>query len=79
MPPFFVRDGVGPDNWMPDAAHSQGQAIPFAVLPAAEMPQTVNPENGFFVNANNDPAGTSLDNDPLNQFRRRQARARSTT
>jgi penicillin amidase len=33
------------------------------------MPQTVNPENGFFVNANNDPAGVSLDNNPLNQVR----------
>jgi penicillin amidase len=33
------------------------------------MPQTVNPENDFFVNANNDPAGTTLDNNPLNQVR----------
>lgn len=69
LPPFFVRDGSGPNNWVPDPAHSQGQAIPFAVLPAEEMPQTVNPKNGFFVNANNDPAGTSLDNDPMNQRR----------
>lgn len=70
LPPFFVRDGAsGDNNWLPDPAHSQGQAIPFEVLPADEMPHTVNPENGFFVNANNDPAGTSLDNDPLNQLR----------
>lgn len=68
-PPFFVRDGSGPANWIPDPARSQGQAIPFAVLPFDEMPQTVNPPNGFFVNANNDPAGTTLDNDPLNQTR----------
>ncbi len=54
---------------MPDPAHSQGQAIPFEILPFEEMPHTVNPENGFFVNANNDPAGVSLDNDPLNQVR----------
>jgi penicillin amidase len=33
------------------------------------MPQVVNPPTGFFVNANNDPAGTTLDNDPLNQQR----------
>jgi penicillin amidase len=33
------------------------------------MPQTVNPPAGFFVNANNDPAGVTLDNDPLNQTR----------
>jgi penicillin amidase len=69
LPPYFIRDGSGSSNWVPDPAHSQGQAIPFAILPFAEMPQTVNPENGFFVNANNDPAGVSLDNNPLNQVR----------
>ncbi len=70
MPPGFVRDGIsGANNWVPDLAHSQGQAIPYAILPFAEMPQTVNPANGFFVNANNDPAGTTLDNNPLNQMR----------
>jgi penicillin amidase len=69
LPPFFIRDGSGPANWVPDPARSQGQAIPFAILPFEEMPQTVNPENGFFVNANNDPAGTTLDNNPLNQVR----------
>jgi len=69
LPPYFIRDGSGPNNWVPDPAHSQGQAIPFQILPFAEMPQTVNPANGFFVNANNDPAGTTLDNNPLNQVR----------
>jgi len=69
LPPYFIRDGSGPNNWVPDPGHSQGQAIPFAILPPAEMPQTVNPANGFFVNANNDPAGTTLDNNPLNQVR----------
>jgi penicillin amidase len=76
VPPFFVRDGTsGANNWIADAAHSQGQTIPFAVLPADEMPHTVNPENGFFANANNDPAGTTLDNDPLNQVRVSSANA----
>lgn len=70
VPPFFVRDGLsGNNNWVPDPAFSQGQTIPYAILPFEEMPQTLNPENGFFVNANNDPAGTTLDNDPLNQVR----------
>lgn len=69
LPPFMLRDGAGGNNWVPDPAHSQGQTIPFAVLPYAEMPQTLNPANGYFVNANNDPAGTTLDNDPLNQMR----------
>ncbi len=69
LPPFFVRDGSGPANWVPDPARSQGQAIPFAILPPNEMPQALDPEAGFFVNANNDPAGTVLDNDALNQGR----------
>jgi penicillin amidase len=69
FPPVFIRDGSGGSNWVPDPARSQGQAIPFAILPFDEMPQLVNPPNGFFVNANNDPAGTTLDNDPLNQVR----------
>ena len=33
------------------------------------MPHVVDPSTGFFINANNDPAGTTLDNDPLNQLR----------
>jgi penicillin amidase len=70
VPPYFIRDGVSGDaNWVPDPARSQGQAIPFAVLPEDEMPHVVNPRNGFVANANNDPAGTTLDNDPLNQRR----------
>jgi penicillin amidase len=68
--PGFIRDGLGDANWLPDPGHSQGQAIPYAILPESEMPHTVNPANGFFANANNDPAGVTLDNDPLNQKRR---------
>ena len=45
------------------------QALPFEILPYAEMPQVVNPSNGWFVNANNDPIGQTLDNDPLNTLR----------
>ncbi|HME68326.1 MAG TPA: penicillin acylase family protein [Myxococcota bacterium] len=70
-PPYFVRDGEsGENNWVYDPQHLQGQVIPFAILPFSEMPQTLNPANGFFANANNDPAGTNLDNNPLNQHRR---------
>jgi penicillin amidase len=69
-PPFLVRDGKsGLNNWVPDPAPGPDQAIPFEILPFDEMPHTINPANGFFVNSNNDPAGTSLDNDPLNQMR----------
>ncbi len=71
LPPYFVRDGSGPANWIsiPEDQQPPDQAIPFEILPYEEMPQTVNPANGFFANANNDPAGVSLDNDPLNQRR----------
>src|SRR4029450_7563582 len=37
--------------------------------PCEDAPPTVNPPAGFFVNANNDPAGVTLDNDPMNQLR----------
>ncbi|MFQ5610458.1 MAG: penicillin acylase family protein, partial [Woeseiaceae bacterium] len=67
--PAFIRNGSGDANWVADPGQSQGQAIPYAILPFDEMPQTINPANGFFVTANNDPAGTTLDNNPLNQPR----------
>ena len=69
LPPFFVRDGTGGNEWLPPGSPQPGQAVPYEVLPAGELPHTVNPPAGFFVNANNDPAGTTLDNDPLNQRR----------
>lgn len=69
LPPWFVRDGQGGDEWLPATHHYPGQAIPYEILPPQEMPHVVNPRAGFFVNANNDPAGTNLDNDPLNQLR----------
>jgi penicillin G amidase len=69
-PPWFLRDGTGGNEWVPaGATRLPGQAVPYAILPPAEMPHTVNPRRGWFVNANNDPAGTTLDNDPLNQVR----------
>ncbi|MGN6243698.1 MAG: penicillin acylase family protein, partial [Motilibacteraceae bacterium] len=69
LPPWFVRDGQGGDEWLPATHHYPGQAVPYEILPPQEMPHVVNPRAGFFVNANNDPAGTNLDNDPLNQLR----------
>jgi penicillin amidase len=69
LPPWFVRNGQGGDEWLPATHHYPGQAIPYEILPPQEMPHVVNPHAGFFVNANNDPAGTNLDNDPLNQLR----------
>jgi penicillin G amidase len=69
LPPFFVRDGTGGNEWLPVENPQPNQALPYEILPSDEMPQAVNPPAGWFVNANNDPAGTTLDNDPLNQFR----------
>lgn len=69
LPPFFIRNGTGGNEWLPARNPQPGQAIPYEILPYEEMPQTVNPPAGFFVNANNDPAGVTLDNDPLNQTR----------
>jgi penicillin G amidase len=69
LPPSFIRDGTGGNEWLPVAHRQPFQAIPYEILPADEMPHVVNPPAGFFVNANNDPAGTTLDNDPLNQLR----------
>lgn len=71
-PPWLVRDGSGAlkHDWLPLVARQPNQATPFEVLPAAEMPQVINPASGYFANANNDPVGTTLDNNPLNQARR---------
>ncbi len=69
LPPFFIRNGSGGNEWLPVQNPQPGQAIPFEILPFAEMPQIINPPAGWFVNANNDPAGVSLDNNALNQLR----------
>jgi len=70
--PIFPRDGTGTylHQWIPQAERPADQAIPFRILPFEEMPQIVNPEKGFVVNANNDPIGNTLDNNPLNQKRK---------
>jgi penicillin amidase len=70
IPPWFIRDGTsGLHEWLPVQNRQRNQAVEYEVLPFDEMPQLVNPESGWFVNANNDPAGTVLDNNPLNQLR----------
>ncbi len=70
IPPWFVRDGTsGMHEWLPVQNPQPGQAIPFEIMPMDEMPGLINPPKGYYVNANNDPVGTTLDNDPLNQLR----------
>ncbi|MEM6640506.1 MAG: penicillin acylase family protein [Pseudomonadota bacterium] len=69
LPPWFIRDGTGGNQWLPDTSPDPDRANPYAILPPEEIPHVVNPSAGYFVNANNDPAGNTLDNDPLNQLR----------
>ena len=70
VPPWFIRDGTSADHqWLPVENPQPDQAIPYEILRQDELPHTINPPVGWFVNANNDPAGTVLDNNPLNQLR----------
>ncbi len=69
LPPWFIRNGQGGNEWLPVQHPQPHQAVPYEIYPAAEMPHVVNPPAGWFANANNDPAGVTLDNDPLNRAR----------
>jgi len=70
VPPFLLRDGSGAlgHDWLPANVDSP-RAAPFASLPKSEMPHVINPPWGYIANANNDPVGTTVDNNPLNQLR----------
>ncbi len=69
LPPYFIRNGAGGNEWLPVEHPQPNQAIPYEILPQDEMPHLINPPAGWFVNANNDPAGNTLDNNPLNTMR----------
>jgi penicillin amidase len=71
IPPMLIRDGTGALNheWLPVMNPQPNQSVPYEILPYAEMPQAVNPPWGYIGNANNDPIGTTLDNNPYNQLR----------
>lgn len=71
IPPWFIRDGSGTLNheWLITDSPQEGQATPYALIPREEMPQRINPPWGYLANANNDPVGTTLDGNPLNQLR----------
>ena len=68
-PPVFIRDGTGGNEWLVNPAPGPLDGSPYLSLPFEELPQIVNPTSGRVVNANNDPAGVTLDNDPFNQLR----------
>jgi len=69
VPPWFVRNGQGGNEWLPVINRQPHQATAHEILPFAEHPQIENPPAGYFVNGNNDPAGVTRDNNPLNQLR----------
>jgi penicillin amidase len=68
-PPWFIRNGQGGNEWLKDPNPDAFNGTGYLSLPFAELPQTVNPVNGFVVNANNDPAGVTLNNNPVDQLR----------
>ena len=69
LPPYFIRNGTGGNEWISDPTRAEDQAIPYEVLPFAEMDGLVNPKRGWISNANQDPTGQTFDNDPLNELR----------
>lgn len=69
LPPTFVRNGTGGNEWLPMQHPQPGQVSAYEVLPLDEMPQVINPPAGWFVNANNDPLGHTFDNNAFNQVR----------
>jgi penicillin G amidase len=69
LPPWFIRNGQGGNEWLPVQHPQPHQAIPYEIYPATEMPHIINPTAGWFVSANNDPAGLTLGNEPLGRLR----------
>ncbi len=73
QPPYLIRDGTNTNKheWLGQGVvpPEPNQALSTQVLPFAEMPQLENPASGYIINANNDPIGTTFDNNPWNQFR----------
>ncbi|GAO03553.1 penicillin G acylase [Anaeromyxobacter sp. PSR-1] len=69
LPPFFIRDGTGGNEWLPVQHPQPLQVVPYEVVPLEELPHAVNPPAGFAINANNDPAGLTLENAPLTKLR----------
>jgi penicillin amidase len=68
-PPWLLRDGTGGNEWLRLIKPGPIDGTGYQYLPFAELPHVVNPHAGFVVNANNDPAGVTLDNNPLGRLR----------
>ena len=71
-PPYLIRDGTGGNEWKAlGGPQPADQAVPYEIVPTAQMPQIENPPAHFWVNANNDPIGNTADNDALERGARR--------
>ena len=46
LPPWFIRDGTGGNEWLPRTHVYTNQAVPFEILPPDERPQSINPAQG---------------------------------
>ena len=66
LPPFLIRNGLSGNDWLAMPNPPEDQAVPYQILPSSEMPQVIDPPEGYIVSANNDPLGLNFDNDPLN-------------
>jgi penicillin amidase len=62
-PPVTLLPGDGDYEWV-DA--EDGAVSPYQTVPRKDVPWVLNPERGWIVTANNDPAALVVDNDPLN-------------
>ena len=69
LPPYFIRNGTGGNEWIADPTPDEDQALNYEILPFDEMDGLVNPRRGWIANANQDPTGQTFDNDPLNEQR----------
>lgn len=69
LPPYLIRNGSGGNEWLPVSNPQPQQAVPYEILPFDEMPKLINPPNGYFINANNDPTGNTRDNNAFNELR----------
>ena len=69
LPPFFIRNGQGGNEWLTAQSADGDRALPFETLAPEELPAATNPASGILITANNDPVGTNSDNDALNEMR----------
>src|SRR3989475_158569 len=64
VPPWFVRNGTGGNEWLPVINRQPHQATAHEILPFAGHPQVQKTLAGYFVNGNNDPAAVCRDTNP---------------